>query len=124
VQRDTAAAEGRTRRVPLVSYGGSTVHFDQPMAKLLRLSGRMLRRILASRLPSPAGPRRLVVLTGARQVGKTTLARALYREGLRYLNLDSPGERERLRGVPAEGWARERDGLRRAGLVAAGTLRR
>jgi predicted AAA+ superfamily ATPase len=46
------------------------------------------------------------VLTGARQVGKTTLARALYGETLRYLNLDSPGERERLRGVPAEAWAR------------------
>ncbi len=38
-------------------------------------------------------------------MGKTTLARALYRD-LRYLNLDSPGERERLRGVPAEAWGR------------------
>lgn len=46
------------------------------------------------------------MLTGARQVGKTTLARSLYGEQLRYLNLDSPGERERLRGVPAEGWGR------------------
>jgi hypothetical protein len=46
------------------------------------------------------------VLTGARQVGKTTLARSLYGERLRYLNLDSPGERERLRAVPAEAWAR------------------
>lgn len=39
-------------------------------------------------------------------MGKTTLARALYGEQLRYLNLDSPGERDRLRGVPAEGWGR------------------
>jgi hypothetical protein len=62
--------------------------------------------MIASRLPAPSGPRRLVVLTGARQVGKTTLARSLYGEGLRYLNLDSPGERERLREVPAEAWAR------------------
>lgn len=65
----------------------------------------MLSRILASRLPLPSGPRRIIVLTGARQVGKTTLARSLY-EGLRYLNLDSPGERERLRTVPAEAWGR------------------
>jgi uncharacterized protein len=66
----------------------------------------MLPRILSSRLPAPLGPRRIVVLTGARQVGKTTLARALYGGELRYLNLDSPGERERLRGVPAEAWGR------------------
>lgn len=66
----------------------------------------MLARILAARLPQPSGPRRIVVLTGARQVGKTTLARALYGSDLRYLNLDSPGERERLRAVPAEAWGR------------------
>jgi uncharacterized protein len=66
----------------------------------------MLPRYLASRLPRPTDPRRLVVLTGARQVGKTTLSRALYGSDLRYLNLDSPGERERLKAVPAEGWAR------------------
>lgn len=66
----------------------------------------MLDRFLTPRLPSPADPRRLVVVTGARQVGKTTLARALYGSEIRYLNLDSPGERERLRGVPAEGWGK------------------
>jgi len=66
----------------------------------------VLERYLAGRLPSPSGPRRLVVMTGARQVGKTTLARHLYGGELRYLNLDSPGERERVRGVPAEGWAK------------------
>lgn len=65
----------------------------------------MLARYLTARLPSSAGPRRIVVMTGARQVGKTTLARALYGGELRYLNLDSPGERERLKNVPAEGWA-------------------
>lgn len=66
----------------------------------------MLERYLTPRLPSPTGPRRLAVLTGARQVGKTTLARHLYGNDLRYLNLDSPGERERVTGVPAEGWAK------------------
>jgi len=66
----------------------------------------MIPRFLSARLPRSAPPRRLVVLTGARQVGKTTLARALYGGELRYLNLDSPGERERLSAVPAEGWAR------------------
>ena len=66
----------------------------------------MLERLLTRRLPAPYGPRRIVVLTGARQVGKTTLARGLYERPLRYLNLDSPGERERLAAVPAEGWGR------------------
>jgi predicted AAA+ superfamily ATPase len=45
-----------------------------------------------------------VVVTGARQVGKTTLARRLYENAFRYLNLDSPGERARLALAPAEGW--------------------
>lgn len=66
----------------------------------------MLPRFLTARLPAASGPRRLIVLTGARQVGKTTLARALFGDDLRYLNLDSPGERDRLRAVPAEGWGR------------------
>ena len=66
----------------------------------------MLRRLLTARLPRSAPPRRLVVLTGARQVGKTTLARELYGEDLLYLNLDSAGERSRLADVPAEGWAK------------------
>lgn len=65
----------------------------------------MLERQLAQRLPGSAPPRRLVVVTGARQVGKTTLARYLYEQNLRYVNLDSPGERSRLAGIPAEGWA-------------------
>jgi hypothetical protein len=34
------------------------------------------------------------------------LARLLYEGHLRYLNLDSPGERARLSSVPAEGWHR------------------
>ncbi|MFW6175594.1 MAG: ATP-binding protein [Acidobacteriota bacterium] len=66
----------------------------------------MLERYVTGRLPSPSGPRRLAVVTGARQVGKTTLARHVYGDDLRYLNLDSPGERQRVRSVPAEGWAR------------------
>lgn len=44
------------------------------------------------------------MLTGARQTGKTTLARAKYPE-LRYLNLDAPENREALRKVPTPSWA-------------------
>lgn len=60
-------------------------------------------RWLATRLPT-SGRRRLVVLTGARQTGKTTLARGLY-PGLRYLNLDAIEEREAVRGMRAAAWA-------------------
>lgn len=60
-------------------------------------------RWLATRLPR-SGRRRLVVLTGARQTGKTTLARSLY-SGLRYLNLDAIEEREAVRGLRAAAWA-------------------
>ena len=66
----------------------------------------MLSRYLEGRLPAGSPPRRIVVITGARQVGKTTLARRLYEERYRYLNLDSPGERSRVAAVAAETWGR------------------
>ena len=61
-------------------------------------------RWLGARLPSPH-KRRLVVLTGARQTGKTTLARQLYGD-LRYINLDAIEEREALRGLRTASWGR------------------
>ena len=62
-------------------------------------------RWLSTRLPS-SGARRLVVLTGARQTGKTTLARQLY-PGLRYVNLDSMEDREAMRRLPTAVWGRQ-----------------
>ncbi len=46
----------------------------------------------------------MVVLTGARQTGKTTLAKAKYPE-LRYINLDAPENREMLRKMSTPSWA-------------------
>jgi predicted AAA+ superfamily ATPase len=60
---------------------------------------RFLRRKLGP-LSSP----RLILLTGARQTGKTTLARDVYSD-LRYLNLDAPEQREAIREVRADAWA-------------------
>ena len=60
-------------------------------------------RFLSSYLP-PSDKRRLVVLTGARQTGKTTLAKAKYPE-LRYINLDAPENREMLRKISTPSWA-------------------
>lgn len=60
-------------------------------------------RWLSKRLPQVGSPR-IVVLTGARQTGKTTLARALF-PSLRYVNLDSLEERELLRVVRTASWA-------------------
>jgi predicted AAA+ superfamily ATPase len=61
---------------------------------------RFLRRQLERPLAAP----RLILLTGARQTGKTTLAKAVY-PGLRYLNLDAPEQREALRALRADQWA-------------------
>lgn len=52
----------------------------------------------------PLSHPRLIVLTGARQTGKTTLARRLYGD-LRYFNLDAPELRETLQQVRADAWA-------------------
>ncbi len=60
-------------------------------------------RFLNDFLPKPV-KRGLVVLTGARQTGKTTLARSKYPE-LRYINLDAPENREAIRKVPTPAWA-------------------
>ncbi|MBI4690355.1 MAG: ATP-binding protein [Nitrospirae bacterium] len=61
-------------------------------------------RFLSSFLPA-SSKRRLVVLTGARQTGKTTLARAKYPE-LRYINLDAPENREMLRKISTPMWGK------------------
>jgi hypothetical protein len=61
---------------------------------------RFLRRQLEQPLSAP----RLILLTGARQTGKTTLARALYPD-LRYLNLDAPEQREAVRALRGDEWA-------------------
>jgi len=62
-------------------------------------------RALGQRLPFPER-RRLVLLTGARQTGKTTLARHRYPD-LRYINLDAPENRAALRGIATPFWARD-----------------
>ena len=61
-------------------------------------------RWLGVRLP-PGDRRRLVIVTGARQTGKTTLARHLYPH-LRYLNLDAVEEREAIRDLRSASWGR------------------
>lgn len=60
-------------------------------------------RFLNDFLPDPTG-RKLVLLTGARQTGKTTLAKFKYPE-LKYINLDSPEDRELVRTISSSSWA-------------------
>lgn len=62
----------------------------------------MIPRYLTQRLPA-SNTRRLVLLTGARQVGKTTLARATYPD-LNYISLDEIEERIRLKELPTRAW--------------------
>ncbi len=60
-------------------------------------------RILNNYLPHP-NKKGLIVLTGARQTGKTTLARLKY-PGMRYINLDALENREMLRKIATPLWA-------------------
>lgn len=50
--------------------------------------------------------KKLVILTGARQTGKTTLVRLKYPE-LNYINLDAPENREFVRLVSSVNWGRD-----------------
>jgi len=60
-------------------------------------------RSLSNFLPNGTD-RRLVLITGARQTGKTTLAKNVYPH-LRYINFDSPEIRLTIRNVPTYDWA-------------------
>jgi len=62
-------------------------------------------RFLDIYLP-PSSNRTLILLTGARQTGKTTLAKQKY-PALQYINLDSPENREMVRDVSSSSWARD-----------------
>ncbi|HRW11442.1 MAG TPA: ATP-binding protein [Caldilineaceae bacterium] len=63
----------------------------------------MISRVLTERLPQ-SDARRLVMITGARQTGKTTLARTLY-PNLRYISLDEVEARLQLQAMPTRAWA-------------------
>lgn len=62
-------------------------------------------RVLRQFMPDPQG-HKIAILTGARQTGKTTLTKEMYPE-IRYINLDSPENRETVRNIPASSWARD-----------------
>jgi predicted AAA+ superfamily ATPase len=61
-------------------------------------------RVLGNFLPS-SKKKGLVLLTGARQTGKTTLALRKYPD-VRYISLDAPENREAIRGMPTASWSR------------------
>jgi hypothetical protein len=60
-------------------------------------------RFLREKLPDSIR-RRVVVLTGARQTGKTTLVRDVYSD-LEYVNLDAPENREAMQLVSTATWS-------------------
>ena len=64
----------------------------------------LIFRFIETILP-PEDSRHIVILTGARQTGKTTSARRKY-PGLYYISLDSPENREALRLLSTNAWTR------------------
>lgn len=64
-----------------------------------------VKRVLSRYLPKSTS-KKVVLLTGARQTGKTTLSQASYPD-LRYINLDAPENRDILRLVPSSSWGRD-----------------
>lgn len=62
-------------------------------------------RHLENKLPTK-GQKKLVLITGARQTGKTTIAKNQY-SSLNYLNLDAPEIREKMRKVSTYSWMKD-----------------
>ncbi len=60
---------------------------------------RFLKRLLPE-----STSKRLIVITGARQTGKTTISKQKYHY-LKYINLDSPENRENLKNLLSASWA-------------------
>ena len=61
-------------------------------------------RAISGQLPSP-DLKRIVVLTGARQTGKTSLVKKLY-PALNYINLDAPENRDNMRALSTFAWSK------------------
>lgn len=64
-----------------------------------------INRLMIHSLPSK-DMRQLVLLTGARQTGKTTLVKRHYPD-LNYINLDAPENRDYLRDLSSDNWSRD-----------------
>ncbi|ODA43765.1 ATPase [Thermodesulfovibrio sp. N1] len=67
---------------------------------------KLYYRFLSNILPDKNSGKRIILITGARQTGKTTLAKIKY-SGLRYINLDLMENREILREISALNWHRD-----------------
>jgi len=65
----------------------------------------MIPRLVSTLLPK-VDEKKLILLTGARQVGKTTLVKDLY-STLRYINLDAIENREKLEHVTTNAWVKD-----------------
>jgi uncharacterized protein len=72
------------------------------MSEKIQLKPRALSTVLEE---VPKGPPRLLLVTGARQTGKTTLVRELFKDRP-YFNCDSLEVRDELKAVPAREWGR------------------
>ena len=66
---------------------------------------KLIKRKIIKILPE-ISERKIVLITGARQTGKTTLAKNLYKS-LKYINLDAPENREILREISTFNWSRD-----------------
>jgi len=64
-----------------------------------------VKRVLWLYLPKSTA-KRVVLLTGARQTGKTTLSKSAYPD-LRYINLDAPENRDALKAISTSTWGRD-----------------
>lgn len=69
---------------------------------VLSVNFTMKPRVVKQLLPK-ATQRKLVLITGARQTGKTTLVKKQYGK-LRYINLDAIENREKLAGISSDAW--------------------
>lgn len=65
----------------------------------------LIKRSISKILPD-SNNKKIVLLTGARQTGKTTLAKTHYND-LKYINLDSQEIRDSIKKISSFNWSRD-----------------
>ncbi len=100
----TGSLEGRTKNT---GFSLTFDNFSNYAVYFMMLSeNNLYNRYISEILPGELKGKKIVLITGARQTGKTTLAKTLY-GNLKYINLDLAENRDAIQSISALNWEKD-----------------